>query len=135
MEKLLKETAKIAQKGQKRAFKIGCIAKRKDGAFVHSTNGKSPHVNPKVHAEARVLNKAGRGSQLWVARVTANGELTMAKPCKKCQALIIAKGVKKVYYSISPTEYGVWYPQEEEIKNFKRTKYYNCAKWEEEETE
>lgn len=111
MKSMIELAAKVAQSGNPdRNFRLGCVAQRKDGAIVFSTNEKTQKPNPCAHAEARVLRKAGYGATLWVARITSNGSLTMAKPCPKCQAKIRSYGVKKVIYSIAPGEFGTWYP-------------------------
>lgn len=56
-----------------------------------------------VCAEEALLRhppKKGRiGSKVYVARVTKQGEVTMAKPCKKCQLILKNKKVKKVFYT------------------------------------
>lgn len=90
---------------------MACVARRKDGALVVAVNAKTNSRTPPAHAEARVLRKAGHGSILWVARIDANEDWAMARPCPDCQILIRAREVKKVYYTISPGEYGIWYPQ------------------------
>ena len=106
------EAAKIAEGGDlKRKFRLGCVAKRRDGAIVSSTNSALQVPHHEFHAEARVLKKAGHGATLWVARIRrSNGEWTMAKPCSSCQNLIRSMKVKKVYYTISSNEFGTWYP-------------------------
>lgn len=114
--KMLELAARVAMGGsQERNFRLGCVAKRSDGAVVFSTNERTRAPNPNAHAEARVLKKTDFGSTLWVARVNKDGSWSMARPCSKCQARIRNRGVKKVYYTISPGEYGVWYPQEGKI--------------------
>jgi tRNA(Arg) A34 adenosine deaminase TadA len=113
MKDMLQQAADLAYEvadGRKN-FLLGCIAKRKDGAFVRSRNSTMRDPTPEGHAEARVLKKAGHGAILWVARVTRDGAWKMAKPCEKCQALIRNHGVKKVYYTIAPNEWGVWIPE------------------------
>jgi len=107
----LKRAATLAADGTDKNFFIGCIALRKDGAEVRSRNSRVKDPNINGHAETKVLKKAGYGATLWVARVLKNGKTwAMAKPCPKCQALIRNKGVKRVYYTIGPGEYGVWDP-------------------------
>jgi len=91
-----------------RNFWVGCVAKRKDGAIVASCNEKTKEPVPKAHAESRCLRKAGWGSTLWVARILKSGEWGLAKPCTNCQNMIRHMGVKRVYYTIGPGEYGVW---------------------------
>lgn len=110
--KYLDLAAKIAQGNtQAKTYLFGVVAERRDGAIVISTNLRTKVPEHSAHAEYRVLRKAGFGSVLWVARVTCDNQWALAKPCVKCQTLIKNKGVKKVYYTIGPNEYGVWYPE------------------------
>lgn len=54
--------------------------------------------------KALKLNDGSRhliGSTIYVQRFNKNGETRMAKPCKHCQELIEAVGVKKVIYTTS----------------------------------
>ena len=112
---ILNRAARIAanSKDENKSFFLACIALRKDGAFVHSTNNTIvEHQTPSAHAEARVLKKAGYGSILWVVRVLKDKKTwAAAAPCDKCRALIINKGVSRVYYTIGPMEVGIWDPQ------------------------
>jgi tRNA(Arg) A34 adenosine deaminase TadA len=101
----------LAEKGRKN-FRLGAVIKRLDGAIVTATNHHTKFPNPSAHAEARALRKADWGCVLYVARVTADGGWALSKPCKRCQAIIRNRGVKKVYYTIGPNEYGVWYPKQ-----------------------
>lgn len=97
-----------ASKEDLRGFYHGCVAIRKDGKLVQAVNGSSTQKTPAAHAEARVCNKVDVGSIVYVARISLlNGELTMSKPCKNCQNTMRARGVKRCYYSIGPSEYGV----------------------------
>jgi tRNA(Arg) A34 adenosine deaminase TadA len=116
----LNEAAKVAKRGQKRDFRLGAIAKRKDGVFVSSCNGRTRLPEHSAHAEYRALQKAGKGSTLWVARVNLDGTWCMAKPCHKCQSLIKSMAVKRVYYTIGPNEYGTWIPGNP-IKNYTKS--------------
>lgn len=101
-------------KDRSKNFFHGCIVQRDDGAFVRSVNSTFvENKTPPAHAEARALRKAGRGGILWVARVSRDGEWATSRPCPNCSALIINKGIKKVYYTIAPGEYGIWKPQEQ----------------------
>lgn len=108
--KLLEKAAMVAITGSRsRDYWLGAVAKRKDGAVVSATNLNTQLPKPSAHAEARVLRKADWGSILYVARILRQtGEWAMARPCVHCQALIRHRGVKKVYYTIGPNEYGVW---------------------------
>lgn len=109
---LLNMAAKIALRGnQNRTYFVGCVVKRKDGAIVTSTNEMVKVPTPQAHAEARTLRKSDWGCTLYVARITRDGDWAMSRPCPSCQAIIINRGVRKVYYTISPGEYGVWNPR------------------------
>lgn len=109
---MLSDAAKLAAntKQQGKQFLLGCIAERKDGALVKSTNSKVKVPEASAHAEARSLRKAGFGATLWVARVLKDGSWAMAKPCKNCETLIRNKGVKKVYYTTGPNSWESWEP-------------------------
>ena len=110
---LLKVAAKIAR-GQgdiKRNYLLAAVVKRNDGALVVSPNALTKEPEPNAHAEARALRKADSGSTLYVARVLRDGGWALARPCKRCQALIRSMRVRKVYYTIGPGEYGVWDPK------------------------
>jgi len=109
----LQEAINLAIKHRnKKNFLFGCIAKRSDGVYVRSVNHDiSGEPLPSGHAEARVLRKAGTGSILWVARIAKDNKTwAMAKPCRHCRALIKNRGVKRVYYTIGPNEWGIWIP-------------------------
>jgi len=71
-------------------------------------------ARPRVsaHSEIEALRRAPRASRgvLYVARIGRNGKIGMAKPCKQCQKEISAAGIKRVVYTISDSEYGVWLP-------------------------
>jgi len=107
--KLLKIAAQIALGGdQCRNYLLAAVIKRKDGAVVVSTNALTKLPQPAAHAEARALRKADVGCEMYVARVLRDGTWALAKPCRHCQRLIRSKGVKRVYYTIAPNEWGVW---------------------------
>jgi len=85
----------------------------KNGAFYSSAVDDYQAV-PAVHAEGRVLRKMDFGGTLYVARVARKDQsLQMARPCGMCQVKIKSKGIKKVYYTINNTQFGVWYPKTE----------------------
>lgn len=55
------------------------------------------------HAEEaalRGLGEAARGATLYVARIAANGDHTMSKPCDSCYKLCKELGIKKIVYTI-----------------------------------
>lgn len=92
---------------QEKHFLLAAVAQREDGAIVTATNIRTQDRIHSAHAEYRALKKAGTGATLWVARIDRYGQWAMAKPCSKCESLIKNKRVKRVYYTISPNEYGV----------------------------
>jgi hypothetical protein len=104
----------------RRNFLIGAVGQRRDGAIVHSRNLsisdiKPPNIKfkrfPNSHAERRLIGKLDYGSVIYVARIArGTRDLAMARPCELCRAVIENHGVLKVYYSISPNEYGIWFP-------------------------
>lgn len=111
---MLRKAGQIALKGNdRRNYKVGCVARRKDGALVSASNNNVQKPTPSAHAESRALRKAGKGAELWVARIGADGELKLAMPCKRCQALIRSFAVERVVFSISGDSYGVWLPGKE----------------------
>jgi tRNA(Arg) A34 adenosine deaminase TadA len=99
-------------------YSLACIAIRNDGVLVKSINGTVPRTLktlkktalPSAHAEVRVLKKAGKGAILYVARVWRNGDWALSRPCATCRAMIKNRNVKIVYYTIGPSEWGVWIP-------------------------
>lgn len=53
------------------------------------------------HAEEVVLSRAGdpRGATIYVARLTKSGSMGMAKPCERCQQLLLENGVCTVVFT------------------------------------
>lgn len=68
-----------------------------------------------VHAEQDALSRCGdaKGSILYVARIGRSGNVGLAKPCVACQRKLIDSGVKRVYFSVSETEFGIWPPSDD----------------------
>lgn len=109
--KYLDLAAKIALgKSDNKHFLLGAVAERNDGAIVISTNVRTPDANHGAHAETRILKKAGAGATIWLARIDRKGQWAMSRPCHRCQILLKNKRVRRVYYTISPGEYGVLEP-------------------------
>jgi tRNA(Arg) A34 adenosine deaminase TadA len=108
--------AVAAAKDDSRDFLLGAVGIRSDGIRVVSPNGpamicdKLHHKSyyKEAHAEYRLCRKLNKNSVVFVVRISkTDGRLMMAKPCTTCQIALKRKRVKKVYYSISDTEYGV----------------------------
>lgn len=111
-EKRLHQAAELAGDSRDdKNYYLGCIGIRHDNVLVKSVNHfHSGQQVPDHHAEARVLKKAGYGAILYVARVLKCDKVTWAnaRPCTTCRNIIKSRGVKKVYYTVGPSEYGVW---------------------------
>lgn len=110
----LHTAAIVAEKhaNSSKRYCLGCVAVRRDGAVVESFNHDQPERHFDHHAEARALRKCGRGAVLYIARIlkSPSGLWANARPCPRCQALIRHRGVKRVYYTLGPGEYGCWTP-------------------------
>jgi deoxycytidylate deaminase len=110
--KLLRQAAMTAGKCDDiKTFFLAAVAERKDGAVVTSVNhAVFGQKNYDHHAESRVLRKCDYGAILYVARVMKADKKTWAnaRPCSRCRALIQNLGIKKVFYTIGPNEYGIW---------------------------
>jgi len=99
---------KAIPKYESRKSVIGAIAIRKDGTIVHSHNGGAKRHSPNSHAEARICRKIDADAVIYIARIRRdNYKLDLARPCIHCFNRMRAYKVSKVYYSISPNEYGV----------------------------
>ncbi len=107
---------------------IGAVGIRGDGAIVTASNGPVIIFNdekkgsfPEAHAEIRLSRKLDVGSIVYVARVRkGDGMYGNARPCKDCRTALKARGVKKVFYTIGPNEYGIWYPQNNNNEHTKK---------------
>lgn len=105
----LKVAAKIAKQGESdRSFFIGAVGIRgSDDAMVYAFNGKTDVPSQTTHCEVRLCKKLTPGSVVYVARILKNtGEFALARPCPNCARCLKKAGVKKVYYTIGPSEYG-----------------------------
>jgi tRNA(Arg) A34 adenosine deaminase TadA len=90
-----------------RSFFLAAIGIRKDGARVKSRNCLSDFPVPAFHAETRILRKMDCGGTMFVARIKkSTKEWALARPCPSCFFQIKLKGIKKVYYTIAPGEWG-----------------------------
>lgn len=101
------ETA--TSKDDKRSFLLGAIGIRNDGAMVRSLNSPTENKNRMAHAECKLCRKLDYGAkEVYVARVRMdNFEFAMARPCSSCRKILKSKKVRKVFYTINNTSYGV----------------------------
>jgi cytidine deaminase len=94
-------------KNAHRQHRLAAIGLRNDGVIVGASNLCCRHKCPEAHAEYRVTKMLTANSTVFVVRVNRNGQLAMAKPCHGCQSYMKNNGVRRCYYSINDTEYGV----------------------------
>ena len=89
----------------KRALSFGCNLFDK----THTLHINSPR-RQFLHAEINALIKRRyyddiASCEITVYRETYDGKPALAKPCKDCQKILQAFGIKKVYYSIPDEPY------------------------------
>lgn len=98
-------------KSDERNFLLGSVGIRSDGTMVKSFNSSAVIPMPGAHSERRLAAKLDYGAIVYVARVRLlDGLWGMSKPCASCMTALIAKRVRKIYYTISHNEYGVIIP-------------------------
>lgn len=94
-------------------FRIGAVIFKGSKIISSGRNEiRSNAIHPKykkflntLHAEQNALIGLDwtqlKGCSILVIRINKNDELTIAKPCKMCMALLDYVGIKKIYYSES----------------------------------
>lgn len=89
-----------------KAYSLAAVGVRSDGATVISVNGWNTDVEPKHHAEGRVIRKLDVGSTIFVARIKKDGTVGMAKPCPACQNILKSRKVHEVHFTIDEESWG-----------------------------
>ena len=110
VKQMLRLATVIATKttsGKRRNFLLGAIGVRSDGVLVSASNIPAQRQTPEAHAEYRVSRKLDVGAVVFVARKNRVGRLCNAKPCFRCESAMRSKGVKRCFYTISNTKFGV----------------------------
>jgi deoxycytidylate deaminase len=74
--------------------------------IVTANNIACREVQAEAHAEARLVRKLNHGSDIYVARVLRDGTVATARPCPKCQKAMRNRGINRVFYTISDSEWG-----------------------------
>jgi dCMP deaminase len=72
------------------------------GCNKYKTHPKAKSEFNRIHAELGAILNAKTdltGATIYVYRETRHGIPALARPCKHCQAVIKAAGIKKMYYS------------------------------------
>jgi dCMP deaminase len=100
-------------------YKIAAIIVNNHQIYAIGTNQAKTHPLQKnqfhqdrcgssIHAELDCLIKCRydkiNGATIYVCRKLKNGNFALAKPCYLCEFLLKQYGIKKVIYSIGPTE-------------------------------
>lgn len=92
-------------------YRLGAVGMNTNGTLVTSYNVTNANNRcPSGHAEHRIATKLTNHATVFVARTLQGGEWALSKPCGRCRARLRNAGVKKVYYTIAPGEYGVMKP-------------------------
>jgi len=94
-------------KDANRCYRLGAVGVRTDGVVLGCSNLCVREKCPEAHAEYRTAKMMTPHSTLFVVRIGRQGEWRLAKPCSTCMSYMKNKQVKRVYYTISPGEYGV----------------------------
>jgi pyrimidine deaminase RibD-like protein len=106
MNRYLKMAVDIAARSKCR-HRHGCVVVKNGKVISTSTNKKigDPSVAWRIshiHAEFAAVVAAGTyacGSNVYVARVSADGSPAPSKPCKKCESIMERSGVAKVVWT------------------------------------
>jgi len=110
VKRYFKDAQQVALKGDtkdvQRHYRLGAVGVRRDGVAVSASNVPCRQTHARAHAEARLVRKLDRGSEIYVVRIRRDGSLANARPCPNCQNTMRAHGVKSCYYSISQNEWG-----------------------------
>jgi cytidine deaminase len=111
IDKYFRLARQVALKGDtleaNRHYRLGAVGIRTDGAIVTASNIPNRQPESHAHAETRLVRKLDWGSTVYVVRIRRDGQLALARPCRRCQSAMRLRGVRYCYYSINDTEYGV----------------------------
>jgi pyrimidine deaminase RibD-like protein len=99
--------------------KVGCVIANKKPISAASNKDKTHpkyadpdhSVRSSTHAEVRAIINCGvedlTGAIAYVYREYKDGRPGLAKPCNSCLDILRERGIKRVYYSIDWSSYGV----------------------------
>lgn len=109
--KYLELAAKVSRlKDDSRTYFHGAVGLRRDGVLVAASNGNPHSPEPKHHCEYRLLRKLGKGGTVFLTRTYADGTWAYSAPCIHCQKALLAREVRRCYYTTGPGMYMVWMP-------------------------
>lgn len=110
---LIQVAGKLALTSTYGRFKLGAIIARKNKIISMGTNSRKthplqqkyanrPHLEAWLHAEIHALTLARVGdlwgSDAYIARVTADGQMASSRPCEGCYRALADHGVKRIFY-------------------------------------
>ena len=85
------------------------------GQRFRTAPGRATH-----HAETACVlgidRETTQGSTIYTARVNRQGEWKMSKPCSMCHEVMKYVGVRKVVYTIGPSEWGSYKLNDDEAE-------------------
>jgi len=100
---------KLAMISECPTFKLGAVLIKNKSVvgtgwnWYRKTSPKSSTRNFGIHAEFHCLRGLSlsdtKGSTLYVARLTIQGTLAIAKPCQSCEVLLRTMLIKRAYYT------------------------------------
>jgi len=95
-------------------FRLGAVYSVGSTIVAWGMNEPRPYGNPptSVHAEVATLRQVKfkpKGGDLYVARVLADGSLSMSRPCDNCLKVIREHQIETIHYT---NEQGIWVSEE-----------------------
>lgn len=109
IDRMLRYAVKYAAISTNTRAQVGAVLfkgnKLISGAWndTRKTHPASPYRFKAIHAEFGALLANYKidvvGSTMFVARIDQSGKLKIAKPCSLCEELVLAAGVRKIYYT------------------------------------
>ena len=99
---------KLSKKSDYKSYKLGSVIVKNNrivgmGFNKDRTHPKSNSWDHYIHAELSAILNAGeecQGSDIYVYRENRIGEISPSKPCVNCKKLIVAAGIKNVYFTV-----------------------------------
>lgn len=84
-------------------FRLAAVIAQGSRVFAFGINTNKPPgtIPSSIHAEDACLRRVPvmNGGDLYVARVLANGNISMAKPCPACMEIIKNHGIDTIHYT------------------------------------
>jgi len=110
-----KEARKASKKSDLKSAKVGACAVNGKRIFkgynTKKTHTKLPELygnTLSTHAEAKAIFNSKRNPihTIYVYREDSKGDIKNSRPCEGCLGFLIAKGVKRIFYTLDNNSYG-----------------------------